>query len=177
MGFKNHFQLKAKYNQRLNSQIFAVAMELTPLELKKNMGAFFGSVIGTLNHVIVGDILWLSRFQNHSEKNKSLSSIALYPSPTALHDILFDDINNLYKFRVELDKTIIEWVSETDESDFEEDFVFGNSEGLKFCKNFGQVVAHLFNHHTHHRGQVSTLLNQFGKDIGVADFIVDIPDS
>ena len=65
----------------------------------------------------------------------------------------------------------------TFESDFEEDFLYGNTKGLEFNKNFGEVVAHLFNHQTHHRGQVSTLLNQLGKDIGVTDFFVDIPGS
>ena len=65
----------------------------------------------------------------------------------------------------------------TFESDFEEDFLYRNTQGLEFQNNFGEVVAHLFNHQTHHRGQVSTLLNQLGKDIGITDFIVDIPDS
>ena len=65
----------------------------------------------------------------------------------------------------------------TFESDFEEDFLYRNTQGLEFQNNFGEVVEHLFNHQTHHRGQVSTLLNQLGKDIGITDFIVDIPDS
>jgi len=65
----------------------------------------------------------------------------------------------------------------TFESDFEEDFLYRNTQGLEFQNNFGEVVAHLFNHQTHHRGQVSTLLNQLGKDIGITGFLVDIPDS
>lgn len=167
----------AHYNHRLNTQVFSVAMELGHVALEKSSGAFFGSVIGTLNHIFVGDILWISRFKSHSDNYLSLSSIEHYPVPSALNEILFNDINDLYKFRVKLDKTIIKWVSETNESDFEEDFLYRNTQGLEFQKNFGEVVAHLFNHQTHHRGQVSTLLNQLGKDIGITDFIVDIPDS
>lgn len=62
MAFKNHFQLMAHYNHRLNTQIFSVAMELGHVALEKSSGAFFGCVIGTLNHIFVGDILWISRF-------------------------------------------------------------------------------------------------------------------
>ena len=118
LGFKNHFEIMAKYNQRLNSQLFSMAMELGHFDLRRNMGAFFDSVIGTLNHIFIGDILWLSRFKSHSDKYTSLLSLEHYPAPNALNDILFSDIRELYKSRIELDKTIIKWISETDESDF-----------------------------------------------------------
>ncbi len=118
LGFKNHFEIMAKYNQRLNSQLFSMAMELGHFDLRRNMGAFFDSVIETLNHIFIGDILWLSRFKSHSDKYISLLSLEHYPAPNALNDILFSDIRELYKSRIELDKTIIKWISETDESDF-----------------------------------------------------------
>ena len=177
MGLKNHFEIMAQYNQRINSQLFSTAMELKYVELERNMGAFFDSVIGTLNHIFIGDIIWLSRFKDHSDKYTALLSLEQNPAPNALNDILFTDINDLWKSRIELDETIIRWLSEAGESDFQKDFLYENTKGLEFRKNFGEVVSHFFNHQTHHRGQVSTLLKQLGKDIGVTDLIVDIPDS
>jgi len=174
VGLKNHFEIMAQYNQRINSQLFSKAMELEHFELERNMGAFFDSVIGTLNHIFIGDILWLSRFKSHSDNYTALSSLEQYPAP---NDILFTDISDLWTSRIELDKTIIKWISETDKTDFQKDFLYRDTKDLEFRKNFGEVVSHLFNHQTHHRGQVSTLLKQLGKDIGVTDLIVDIPNS
>ena len=80
MGLKNHFEIMAQYNQRINSQLFSKAMELEHFELERNMGAFFDSVIGTLNHIFIGDILWLSRFKSHSDNYTALSSPRAVPS-------------------------------------------------------------------------------------------------
>ena len=151
MGLKNHFEIMAQYNQRINSQLFSKAMELEHFELERNMGAFFDSVIGTLNHIFIGDILWLSRFKSHSDNYTALSSLEQYPAPNALNDILFTDISDLWTSRIELDKTIIKWISETDQTDFQKDFLYRDTKGLEFRKNFGEVVSHLFNHQTHHR--------------------------
>jgi len=71
---------------------------------------------------------------------------------------------------------ISNWIEETNEGDFSASFEYKNSQGIESTKNFGEVVFHLFNHQTHHRGQVSTILSQYGYDIGVTDFIVDLPN-
>ena len=72
---------------------------------------------------------------------------------------------------------IQEWLSiEVVEDDFDRDLTYTNSKGVVSSRNFSELVSHLFNHQTHHRGQVSALLYQKGADIGVTDFLMDIPD-
>jgi len=172
---KNHFKLMAAYNLRINKQIYKAALELDKSDLEKDMGAFFGSVLATLNHIMVGDLLWLSRIEHHSDRYESLSSISEFASPSALNDILYQDIDDLHEKRNKLDGIIVDWVGETEESDFHKLFSYKNMKGKEERKVFGEVVSHFFNHQTHHRGQVSTLLNQLGKDVGITDFIIDIP--
>ena len=60
--------------------------------------------------------------------------------------------------------------------DFSRNLDYSNTKGVKSTRNFGELVSHLFNHQTHHRGQVSTLLNQMGHDIGTTDYLFDIPE-
>ncbi len=164
------------YNRRMNHQVYNASLHLKKDELEKNSGAFFGSVIGTLNHILVGDLLWLSRFKNHSDKYLSLNVIDKYPKPKGLDEKLYSDFAELYRVRKEMDEVICKWVEETEESDFENSLLYRNSKNITSSRNFGELVFHLFNHQTHHRGQVSTLLNQYGYDIGVTDFLIDIPE-
>ncbi|MDC0612015.1 DinB family protein [Vibrio sp.] len=175
MGFKHHFELMAQYNRRMNAQIYEQTHKLDQTDLEKDMGAFFGSAFGTLSHILVGDLLWLARIKSHSSAYHSLDVIENYPKPSALNDILWRDINDLHQARIAVDDTIIQWIAETTESDFDRPFSYKSTQGQEFHKNFAEVLSHIFNHQTHHRGQVSTLLNQLGCDIGVTDFIVDIP--
>jgi len=167
----------AKYNQRLNEQIYESAQGLPESKINENLGAFFGSILGTLNHILVGDILWLSRYKTHSCEYKSLLKIDDYPTPNGLNDILYKDVKELYRARKEIDELLINWIDEISESDLERQFLYKNAQGVTSSRNFAEVLSHLFNHQTHHRGQVSTLLSQFGVDIGVTDFIVDVPNS
>ena len=179
MNFKDHFQLMADYNFRLNEQVYQTSFCLSRDELDKNAGAYFGSVLGTLNHLLVGDLLWLARFLMHSngEKYVSLQKLNEYPSPKNLSELLYSDLSELYKVRKQLDGIILHWVNEELENiDFEIDLTYTNSKGVVSTRNFAELISHFFNHQTHHRGQISTLLYQYGYDIGVTDFLIDIPD-
>ncbi len=106
LSFKEHFQLMAAYNRRMNEQIYQVSNKLEKEELQKDAGAFFGSVLGSLNHILVGDLLWLSRFGSHSNDYVTLIKLNEYPKPQKLSDILYSSrsriphlpINNLKFF-------------------------------------------------------------------------------
>ena len=165
----------ALYNKRMNQQVYEVIACLENDDLEKDMGAYFGSILGTLNHILIGDLLWLSRFKGHSNRYNALSKLEFYPQPSSLNEVLYKELHTLERARSEIDLIIISWVSETEESDFEKSFTYQDTKGVLYQKSFGSVVGHFFNHQTHHRGQVSTLLCQLGKDVGVTDFIVDIP--
>lgn len=165
------------YNARVNNQLYEAASRLSDSDLARDEGAFFGSILGTLNHLLVVDLLWLIRFKDHSDRYISLEKISNYPSPTALDEVLYPDFEELGKVRKEIDEIIINWIdNETEESDFQRSLAYENSRGTTSIRNFGEMVFHFFNHQTHHRGQASTLLSQHGLDVGVTDFIIDIPE-
>ncbi len=167
----------ADYNYRMNEQIYRASDKLGKEELEKDAGAFFGSILGSLNHILVGDLLWLSRFENHSNDYVTLIKLNEYPKPQKLSDILYSEFPELYKVRKEIDLLIQYWVkNEIKETHFEQNLTYSNSKGIASSRNFGELVSHFFNHQTHHRGQISTLLYQFGYDVGVTDFLIDIPD-
>ena len=177
MDIRNHYLLMADYNQRINDQVYAAASKLDSEQLKADRGAFFSSVIGTLNHILVGDLLWLSRFSLHSSRYQSLQGLSALPKPEMLDEILYPDLPLLEKARNFVDKTIHQWlIDEIREDDFSRSLVYANSKGVVSERDFGELLSHFFNHQTHHRGQVSTLLYQHEIDIGCTDFLIDIPD-
>ncbi|MDO6421540.1 DinB family protein [Saccharophagus degradans] len=172
-----HFQLMSKYNIRMNKQVYEAALNLDDELLKKDLGSFFHSINGTLNHILVGDLLWFSRFTAHSKKYESLVKIASVAQPKSLNEILFEKVSDLYKIRKEVDSLIDLWVNtELEEVDLGKALMYKNSKGAQNHKPFGELLSHVFNHQTHHRGQVSTLLSQNGVDVGITDFLIDIPN-
>lgn len=177
MEYKSHCILMAKYNQRLNSQVYEVAKLIDKRELERDVGAFFKSILGTLNHILVGDIIWLSRFATHSATFASLARLSSFPQPERLDQILYADISDLFVARKEIDSILLNWVkADLENADCSRNLVYHNTKGRKSSRNFGELVFHFFNHQTHHRGQVSVLLSQLGYDIGVTDFLMDIPE-
>ena len=177
MNYCHHFQRMAIYNRRMNEQIYRTSADLSAAELAGDTGAFFKSILGTMNHIVVGDLLWLSRFATHSSRYSSLGRLKMYPTPISLDDQLYDNVDVYWIAREGIDSIIHEWISnEVLEADFERSLTYRNSKGVVSRRNFFELVSHLFNHQTHHRGQVSALLYQKGIDIGVTDFLIDIPD-
>ncbi|ABC28269.1 uncharacterized protein conserved in bacteria [Hahella chejuensis KCTC 2396] len=177
MGFKQHYQLMAGYNQRMNNQVYAAAAKLDENILTRDSGAFFGSILGTLNHIMVADLVWLGRYASLSDRYQSLLELSQFSRPKALSEILYADFNALSEKRRQLDSLIIRWLTdEVAEEDYALNLHYSSMAGAKSIRNFGELLAHFFNHQTHHRGQASTLLSQAGQDIGVTDFVIDIPD-
>ncbi|WP_022962469.1 DinB family protein [Halopseudomonas pelagia] len=176
MSLKQHFEMLAAYNQLMNSTVYIAASHLSPAEFAKDRGAFFASIQGTLNHILVGDTIWLKRFATHPSCQNSLRHVVALPSPTSLDQILFQEFNSLWKHRAWLDQQIIDWVDALPEAKLDDVLSYQNSKALPFSRQFSSLILHFFNHQTHHRGQVSTLLSQAGEDIGVTDLLALIPD-
>lgn len=176
MSLKDHFELLSIYNQWMNSKIYESAGSLSAADLTKDRGAFFGSILGTLNHILIGDIIWLKRFATHPSCVGSLQEVANLPNPTSLNQIVFDDIGSLSEHRAWLDQQIISWISELTEGDLDFVHSYHNTKGILASKQYSGLVLHFFNHQTHHRGQVSALLSQVGADVGVTDLLALIPE-
>lgn len=177
MSLKAHFELMSRYNSWMNQKTYAAAEGLGGDTLHQDLGAFFGSIFNTLTHIMVGDIIWLKRFAAHPQGFESLKHLNHLPTPSELNGMLFDDFATLHHERILLDKAIIEWTLEVQESHLSTTLTYQNIQKRTFKRNFGHLVQHFFNHQTHHRGQITTLLAQQGAEVGVTDLAMMIPDA
>jgi uncharacterized damage-inducible protein DinB len=168
--------LLATYNRSMNQRVLEAAAKLDDAELSADKGAFFGSILGTLNHIAVADTIWLHRFAQHPGGFVALEQIASFARPTSLRQTIASDLASLGDYRQRLDGVIERWASELTFEHLDSTLAYANMAGVKSNKHFGAVLLHFFNHQTHHRGQVSTLLFQAGVDVGVTDFITFVPD-
>jgi uncharacterized damage-inducible protein DinB len=170
-------QQMAHYNQWMNQRMYDAAAQLGTDRLKQNQGAFFGSVFGTLQHMAVADTIWLLRFATHGGGFAALAALQNGPRPTALNQQLFEHWADLRAYRQQLDAMVVAWSQDIEPSHLAQPLHYTNMAGVKQCKAFAPLVAHFFNHQTHHRGQASTLLHQLGVDMGVTDLLALIPDA
>jgi uncharacterized damage-inducible protein DinB len=171
-----HITLMAEYNAWMNEKLYAAAATLAPAVLAADRKAFFGSIIGTLNHSVVADRIWLARFAAHPAPQVALNPIRQLPVPTALNELLFADIGDLFIHRKMLDAVIKDWAAALTDADLASALDYANMKGVSASKRFGSLVIHFFNHQTHHRGQATTLLSQAGVDVGITDLLALIPN-
>ena len=170
------FILLARYNADMNRQLYDAAARLPPGELTADRGAFFGSMAGTLNHLLAGDTLWLQRFASHPAAFPALAPVRALPAPAGLTHHFSDDLAALRRQREQLDAVILDWSTQLTGADLAHRFEYRSSRGDVYRKHFGALLLHFFNHQTHHRGQASTLLSQAGIDLGVTDLVAWLPD-
>lgn len=176
MSLKDHFELMASYNQWMNTKVYEAAGNLSEDALSEDRGAFFGSILGTLNHLVVGDRIWLKRFATHPPSADALSALTELQKPTSLDQILYRDFAALHEHRQWLDEQIIKWVSGLTDADLDFTLSYSNTKGVARTMKLSPLILHFFNHQTHHRGQVTTLLSQAGEDVGVTDLFALIPN-
>jgi uncharacterized damage-inducible protein DinB len=167
----------AQYNQWMNTKLYEAALKLSTKELAKNRGAFFGSIIGTLNHIAVGDTIWLQRFAPLLPNHHELNVIRALRPPESLDAILFSTIDELYAYRQIVDNLFSELARSMTVAELELMLSYSNTKGIASTKNVFSLLMHVFNHQTHHRGQVTTLLSQAGVDVGVTDLVAIIPNA
>ena len=171
MSTRTNFELMARYNKWMNEKIYGAASKLSDAEVREDRGAFFKSVLGTLNHLLVADIIWLKRFAEHPKKYEPLQFLKGVPNPGSLDENLYDDLHSLGEARRSLDDVIIRWSEEIDAEDLASDLEYTNTRGDPYTNNFSNLIQHYFNHQTHHRGQITTLLSQIGIDVGSTDLL------
>lgn len=156
VAFCKHF---ARYNRWQNRCAYAAAVKLNDDTRRRNMGAFFKTIHATLNHLLVGDRLWLDRFEG------------VPTAITSLDEELYRDFDELTRQREYLDDRIDRFITTLTAEKIASSLTFRRLSGdrselsmpLEIC------LMQLFNHQTHHRGQLSTLLMQCGVDVGVTD--------
>ncbi len=154
------FRTLARYSRWMNERLNALCAEIPDAERKRDRGAFFRSIHGTLNHLLLGDRIWLARFAGRTFRIRSLDQE------------LFADFAPLRREREKTDAEIAAWVETLTGEKLAATLEFTSVVGARRCEFPLWVAAlHFFNHQTHHRGQLTTLLSQCGHDPGVTDLI------
>ena len=147
---KTHFAMMATYNAWANARLFRMAGALQDDLYRKEVGAYFKSLHGTLNHLLAADRIWMHRLTGVGDH------------PDKLNAILFDDLPSLHAARVEEDSRIIGFVQGLEEPAFEEALEYRTLNGTPQRQRRREILAHLFNHQTHHRGQAHAILTVLG---------------
>lgn len=143
-----HWQLMAEYNARANTILYDAVAQLPDTEYRKRRPAFFSSIHGTLNHILLGDRIWMTRFEG-----------GVHPS-TGLDAMLYDDFAELRVARDAMDRRIVDFMAALDDSFLAGDIRYVNNAGAASADPIAVLLPHFFNHQTHHRGQVHGLLSQ-----------------
>jgi uncharacterized damage-inducible protein DinB len=160
MMLAQQVQAMASYNRWMNDKLYAACGELSDEERKADRKAFFKSIHGTLNHLLLADRVWFGRFVGRPFRVKSLDQE------------LYTDFADLRAERGALDQDIEGWAQTVTDEQLAGTLRYVSVVSpapLEYA--LWVCVAHFFNHQTHHRGQVTTLLTQCGKDYGVTDLI------
>ncbi len=176
MSFTPAFAHLAAYNQWMNRKLYNAAAALPDEALMQHRGAFFGSLFGTLSHLVVADTLWLQRLAQHPPGFATLQIVASLPQPTALDQLPCTTLAELTDLRALLDDTLTQFCAALQPAQLAEPFDYASTKGVRSRKLLGEVLQHIFNHQTHHRGQASTLFSQMGIDIGATDLLLLLPN-
>jgi uncharacterized damage-inducible protein DinB len=148
----------AQYNRWMNQRLYECCENIDDVERKRDKGAFFGSIHRTLNHILYGDLAFMSRFTGQ-------------PRDVPEHGIdLYEDFHDLWLARQSLDDRIEALSSSLSEEWLQNMLTYASKvDGVVRTVPRWVLVTHMYNHETHHRGQVTTLLSQMGLDIGTTD--------
>ncbi len=152
-----NFRMLARYNALANRRLYEACARLPDDERKKRRLAFFGSIHGTLNHIMVGDRIWLARFAGEEVPSTNLDAV------------LYEDFGKLSEARDKEDSCIEAFAAGIDERFLKGTIRYVNNEGRTLEDPVELLVAHFFNHQTHHRGQVHDMLSQTEVPLPVLD--------
>jgi uncharacterized damage-inducible protein DinB len=151
-------RLLARYNRWMNERLYAASSTLADVQRKRDMGAFFGSIHRTFAHLVWADRMWLGRFTGAPHR---VAAFGADEHP---------DFGELLGERERADRDILDWAGSLDPAWLASTLEYRASSDGKLRRMPAWIAAaHLFNHATHHRGQVTTLLKQCGVDPGVTD--------
>jgi len=153
----------AAYNTEMNRRLYAAAGRIPDAGRRKDRGAFWGSVHGTLCHLVWGDLMWMARFDG-------------WPKPATIQKgsaNMIADFDELCRVRTDTDEKISTWAGRVTDEWLAQDMVwFSSSAQKELCSPRSFAVTHFFNHQTHHRGQAHALITACGEKIGDTDLFL-----
>ncbi|MDA8049074.1 MAG: damage-inducible protein DinB [Rhodospirillales bacterium] len=156
----------AAYNTEMNRRLYAAAARLSDAERRRDHGAFWGSIHGTFSHLLWGDSIWMSRFAGWPKPEVTIKESAR----------MIEDFAALVAARETADVGISAWAGGLDEAWLAADQTwFSGGAGRERTAPRALLVAHMFNHQSHHRGQAHALITRAGERTGETDLFLVVP--
>ena len=155
-----YVQRMARYNRWQNQNLYGAADRLSDADRRRERGAFFGSIHNTLNHLLWGDRSWMARFTASPRPTVGI------PGSVSVHE----DWNELKAEREAFDEKILAWAGGVEDDWLAADLTyFSGATNREWTRPRWVLVTHMFNHQTHHRGQVHCMLTEAGARPGDTD--------
>jgi uncharacterized damage-inducible protein DinB len=162
----SYVRTMAAYNSEMNRRLYAASSRLSDAERRRDRGAFWGSLHGTLVHILWGDGQWMSRFDGWERP----------ATPIKESDHMLEDYAELCARRVKADADIERWAGNVDEGWLDADMTwFSGAANREVTAPKRLLVTHFFNHQTHHRGQAHALITAAGEKTDDTDLFLVIP--
>lgn len=146
--------MMVRYNAWQNGWIYNACDALDNAARGQDRGLFFGSIHGTLSHILWGDHMWLARFTGGQVPGVKQRDSGAYVAG-------WDDLKAR---RTSMDAAFTDWSATVPQSFLDDDYTwYSGSADARMSRPMAQIVTHLFNHQTHHRGQIHAALTQTGQ--------------
>jgi uncharacterized damage-inducible protein DinB len=155
-----YLQTMATYNSEMNRRVYASAARLPDTVRRESAGAFWGSIQATLSHLVWADQMWMSRFDGWDKPTRPLRESNLH----------IDDFDTMHATRIDIDARIEAWTKTLGQTWIDGQLSWYSGAAKRdVSANRAKLLVHMFNHQTHHRGQVHALLTRAGEDTGDTD--------
>lgn len=161
---KNVFQAFARYNGSVNQSIIGLLKPLTREQIMMKTKAYYPSILETLIHNLFADLNWLKRYGGVFRESKALNHRIVSLDQKVLRQEFESDPTKLFQYRKEADEVIVRFMDELEGAKLNSVIKYKNYKGEDQEQELWKTLLHWFNHQTHHRGQVSVLLDMVGVD-------------
>jgi len=162
-----YIRTMAEYSAEMNRRLYGAAARLSDAERRAPRGAFWGSIHGTLTHILWGDQQWMSRFDNWPKPATPIKQSAQ----------MIEDFAELRTAREQADAAISRWAQKIDDAWLARDLTwFSGAANREVRAPLQLLVTHFFNHQTHHRGQAHAMLTAAGQATGDTDLFLLVPE-
>lgn len=166
-----YIRTMAQYNQWMNERLMLVCDELSADQMKADLGAFFHSILGTWNHIMIGDLIWMRRLAGHEDLPLNRSLLEGWPAIDQLNQIILTNWSEFKEKRRQLDEQLLRLSRDLKPQQLGDSLQYKTTTGDVYENKIWLILTHLFNHQTHHRGQLTDLIHQQGVNPGVTDLI------
>ncbi len=176
MSLAKNFKMMSLYNKRMNKQLMTRCLTLPAELIERETKSFFPNIISYWNHILFGDLILLRRLAANEVGQLNSADCEQFPTPKSPQDIYHHDLAELVSLRLQVDELIERYCANLTEDDCDKFITYTTTEGDSITKAVADITQHLFNHQTHHRGQLTCLLSQFSVDYGCMDLPVIVSE-